>query len=83
MEFKRTIAWHIYTEVNNVSRVVNDIKTRTGVYRLFHSNIKHGVPAGWTIYEVNPIILCDLTQECRKIFDWHWYNRLKDALMCL
>ena len=23
---------HIYTEVKNVSRVVNDIKTRTGVY---------------------------------------------------
>ena len=37
MEIKRTIAWHIYTEVKNVFRVVNDIKTRTGVYirRLF------------------------------------------------
>ena len=22
-------------------------------------------------YDENPIILCDLTQECRKIFDWH------------
>ena len=32
MEIKRTIAGHIYTEVKNVSIVVNDIKTRTGVY---------------------------------------------------
>ena len=32
MEIKRTIAWHIYTEVNNVFRVVNDIKIRSGVY---------------------------------------------------
>ena len=32
MEIKRIIACHIYTEVKIVSRVVNYIKIRTGVY---------------------------------------------------
>ena len=36
---------------------------------------------GRIISQVNLIILRDLTQECRKIFDWHGYNRLKDALI--
>ena len=31
MEIKRTIASYIYTEIKNVSRVVNYIKTKTGV----------------------------------------------------
>ena len=32
MEIKRTVTRHIYTEVKNVNRVVNDIQSRTGVY---------------------------------------------------